>query len=308
MLYDLNIHWSPSTTQAQLLQTLTLASSLGYGTVALSHSLTLPVPSQFKKPLPDLASIGQTTLPHVLHRATLPLSDPSASNYRIPSLAPLYDILAVRPLTKDAFHNACLNLDVPIISLDFTQHFPFHFRPKPCMAAVNRGVRFEICYGQVLDPSIDARARANFISNVTSLVRATCGRGIILSSEAKNALLLRAPADVVNLMNVWGLSNDKGLEALRSTPRGVVVNEGIKRSGFRGVIDMVKVPDSDTGKGSVADKQAQNRKQNDDQGKNQKRKPGPDEPSPGQAISKRQAKKMKLASRTQADPPSGKTT
>lgn len=121
-------------------------------------------------------------------------------------------------------------------------------------------------------------------------------------------MLLRAPADVVNLMNVWGLSNDKGLEALRSTPRGVVVNEGIKRSGFRGVIDMVKVPDGDAGKRLAAEKQAQSGKQNDDQGKNQKRKPGPDEPSPGQAISKRQAKKMKLASRTQADPPSSKTT
>ena len=309
MLYDLNIHWSPSTTHDQLLQTLTLASSLGYGTVALSHSLTLPLPSQYKKPLPDLPSTnGSTTLPHVLHRATLPLSDPSASNYRIPSLAPLYDILAVRPLTKDAFHNACLNLDVPIISLDFTQHFPFHFRPKPCMAAVNRGVRFEICYGQVLDPSIDARARANFISNVTSLVRATCGRGIILSSEAKSALLLRAPADVVNLMNVWGLSNDKGLESLRSIPRGVVVNEGIKRTGFRGVIDMVKLPDNGTSDGSTAGKETNNAGQKGATGNNQKRKPGPDEASSGQAVSKRQAKKMKLASRTQAEPQTSKAT
>ena len=310
MLYDLNIHWSPSTTQAQLLQTLTLASSLGYGTVALSHTLTLPLPSQFKKPLPEAPSTnGETNLPHVLHRATLPLSDPSASNYRIPSLAPFYDILAVRPLTKDAFHNACLTLDVPIISLDFTQHFPFHFRPKPCMAAVNRGVRFEICYSQVLNPNADARARANFISNATSLIRATGGRGIILSSEASTALLLRGPADVVNLMNVWGLSNDKGLEALRATPRGVVVNEGIKRTGFRGVIDMVKLPKSDTENKAAEEKGTNRQKEGqqklDNNGANQKRKPGEDA-SPGPAMSKRQAKKMKLAARTNTDTTSQK--
>lgn len=305
MLYDLNIHWSPSTTQAQLLSTLTMSASLGYGTVALSHTLTLPLPSQFKKPLPELpATSGQTKLPNVLHRATLPLSDPSASNYRIPSLAPIYDILAVRPLTKDAFNNACLTLDVPIISLDFTQHFPFHFRPKPCMAAVNRGVRFEICYSQVLSSNADARARANFISNATSLIRATSGRGIILSSEASSALLLRGPADVVNLMSVWGLSNDKGLESLRATPRGVVVNEGVKRSGFRGVIDMVKVPQSEAKDMVVAEgpdkKQRKGQQSRDNNGNNQKRKPGEDA-SPGIAVSKRQAKKMKLAARTNTE-------
>ncbi|KAK0384192.1 hypothetical protein NLU13_8280 [Sarocladium strictum] len=309
MLYDLNIHWSPSTTDAQLLQTLTLASSLGYGTVALSHTLTLPLPSQFKKPLPDVpASNGQTKLPLVLHRATLPLSDPSASNYRIPSLAAFYDILAVRPLTKDAFHNACLTLDVPLISLDFTQHFPFHFRPKPCMAAVNRGVRFEICYSQVLNPNADARARANFISNATSLIRATGGRGIILSSEASSALLLRGPADVVNLMSVWGLSNDKGLEAIRATARGVVVNEGIRRSGFRGVIDMVKVPrdEPDSKQSSGRDNKKDEHQKPESNHANQKRKTGEDA-SAGQAMSKRQAKKMKLAARTNTDAASQKS-
>ncbi|KAG5967924.1 hypothetical protein E4U32_003153 [Claviceps aff. humidiphila group G2b] len=251
MIYDLNIAWTPSTTPERLLQTLSLASSLGYSTVALSHTLELPFPANPTSPFPTIPESNTTTssartLPCVLRRATLPLSDPAASNYRLQSLANVYDILAIRPLTEKAFQNACLTLDIPIISLDLTAHFPFHFRPKPCMAAVTRGVRFEICYAQLF--AADSRGRANFITNATSLFRATRGRGILLSSEAKTALGLRGPADVVNLMSVWGLAREKGMDGLRSVPRSVVVNEGIKRNGFRGVINIVQTATKDAAK------------------------------------------------------------
>ncbi|KAF4121718.1 ribonuclease P/MRP protein subunit RPP1 [Geosmithia morbida] len=246
MLYDLNIPWSPQTTRDQLIQTLTLASSLGYGTVALNHTFTQAPPSNptapFPKDIPD-PSTGSggsgRRFPNVLRRATLPLSDPSSSNYRLQTLVKAYDILAVRPQTERAFSNACLTLDVPLISLDMTQQLPFFLKPKTCMAAVSRGLRFEVCYAQALSPSADHRARASFIANTTALVRATRGRGIVVSSEATGPLTLRAPADVANLLSVWGLPAEKGMESLGAVPRSVVVNEGIKRSGFRGVVNIV---------------------------------------------------------------------
>ncbi|KAI5458065.1 RNase P subunit p30-domain-containing protein [Mariannaea sp. PMI_226] len=305
-MYDLNIAWSPSTTQDQLIQTLTLASSLGYATVALNHTLELPFPSAPVAPFPSTATLTSSSssstsskkLPNILHRATLPLSDPAASNYRLTSLVAAYDLLAIRPLTEKAFQTACLTLDMPIISLDFSQHFPFFFRPKPCMAAVARGVRFEVCYGQAL--TADQRGRATFIGNVTNLVRATRGRGIILSSEAKEALSLRAPADVVNLLNVWGLPSEQGVLGFGAIPRSVVVNEGIKRSGFRGVIDVVQVAKKDIqdgandGQNTTSAEQQPQGKKNKNKDQNQKRKPG-DQDSP--QLSKRQVKKMKLAAR-----------
>ncbi|KAG8675619.1 RNA-binding RNA processing protein rpp1 [Fusarium poae] len=297
MLYDLNIAWSPSMTEEQLLQTLTLSSSLGYSTVALNHTLTLPFAPNHTAPFPSISSSPTSKLPNVLHRATLPLSDPSANNYRIPFLTSTYDIIAARPLTDKAFQNACLTLDVPIISVDFTKYLEFHFKPKPCMAAVSRGIRFEVCYSQAL--TADARGRANFISNVTGLIRATRGRGIILSSEAKDALSLRAPADVVNLLSVWGLGSEKGMQGLGEIPRSIVVNEGIKRNGFRGVINIVEVAEQEKGSNDNADgKNTGNDsgKKNKNKGlnQNQKRKKGEDD---NQQISKRQAKKMKLAQR-----------
>lgn len=296
MFYDLNVPWSPSTTDDQLLQTLTLASSLGYATVALNTTMTQAPPAQHTAPFPQFDSsrsskTSSKLLPRILHRATLVLSDPAASNFSIPALSKIYDILAVRPSTDKAFQNACLTFDTPIISLDLTQSFPFYFRPKPCMAAVSRGVRFEICYSQAL--AADARGRAQFISNATGLIRATRGRGIMLSSEARTALELRAPADVVNLLDVWGLGREKGMEGLGSVARSVVVNEGIKRSGFRGVVDVVKVVDAPA-KAVNKDQQQQQGGGEGKKNKKQKRKNGEEEGPKGD---KRQPKKMKLASR-----------
>ncbi|KAI8624236.1 RNase P subunit p30 [Xylariaceae sp. FL1651] len=283
MLYDLNIAWSPQASPADLERTLVFSASLGYNVVALNHTIGGALPSQITNPLPTFpppssASTAapqtkQPRLPTVLRRATLVLSEAS-QHHRLPQLASNYDILAVRPQTEESFTAACLTLsDISLISLDLTVRQPFSFRPKPCMSAVSRGVRFEVCYAQVLQGpapaqtlggkgasgqgardtygsagnvgggGVDARARAMFIGNLASLIRVTRGRGIVISSEAQSVLGLRAPADVVNLLHVWGLSTDRATEGLGVLPRGVVVNEGLKRSAFRGVVDIVGVAD-----------------------------------------------------------------
>jgi len=41
------------------------------------------------------------------------------------------------------------------------------------------------------------------------------------------------------LLKVWGLGTERGMEGLGVNPRGVVINEGIRRSSFRGVVDVV---------------------------------------------------------------------
>lgn len=321
MLYDLNIAWSPSTTTAELERTLRFSSQLGYNVVALNHTLDAPLPSKLANPLPrfptppsppqpqNTTTTTTTTgrLPTILHRITIAFTDPS-QNPQLAKAAQAYDLVAVRPQSEKAFQAACLTVqDASLISLDLSTRQPFYFRPKPCMAAVSRGLRFEICYSRAILASpgsggggVDARARANFAGNVAQLVRATRGRGIVISSEAGAAMGLRAPADVVNLLAVWGLSPERGMEGLRANPRGVVVNEGIKRSGFRGVVDIV----------GVAERSAEEEKKkggavgvgegrgvvpvNKD---SKKRKNGDAEGGDAQPVSKRQAKKLKAALR-----------
>lgn len=154
------------------------------------------------------------------------------------------------------------------------------------MAAVHRGSRFEVCYSQAVQLSSlnpeSARVRSIFIGNVQSLVRATKGRGIVISSEAKSALGLRGPADVVNLMAVWGLGPERGFEGLGTGARAVVVNEGVRRRGFRGVVDIVSVAEGgpERAKGEEEETngkqgkkgQKQKGQQQQQQGQGQKRK------------------------------------
>lgn len=278
MLYDLNIVWTPQTTRAELERTLRFSHSLGYDVVALNHTFAAPIAAQATNPIPQLglahpsfpppqaqaqqpddhqqqqqpaSSSSSSSLPHsnktnlpiTLRRATVLAADP-ATNHRFPLLASAYDLLACRPTTEKAFVAACTGwTEVSLISLDLSQRLPCHLRPKPCMAAVARGALFEVCYSQLVTSSGGAadrqRARATFVANVLELARATRGRGIVLSSEARGPGELRAPADVVNLFAVWGLGPERGLDALGVNPRALVVNEGLRKRGFRGVVDVV---------------------------------------------------------------------
>lgn len=237
MLYDLSIAWSSTTPVTELQRTIAFASELGYNVLALDHLLTGAIPSQVVNPIPKELPFALPARVKLLRRCTLVFNDPGG-NSRLPAHTAVYDILALRPTNEKAFLAACLTIqEHALISLDLTQRFDFHFRPKPLMAAVNRGVRFEICYAQATLG--DAGARRNFISNCMGLFRATRGRGLVLSSGAKSALGLRGAEDVTNLLAVWGLAREKAVEALSSTPRSVVVNEGLKQTSFRGVISLV---------------------------------------------------------------------
>lgn len=84
-----------------------------------------------------------------------------------------------------------------------------------------------------------ASAKRNFIAGATQLIRVTRGRGLIFSSEARSALSIRAPIDVMNLAAVWGLGMEKGKDALTKEPRRIVEFARLKRQSYKGVVDVV---------------------------------------------------------------------
>ncbi|KAI4600958.1 hypothetical protein KJ359_013123 [Pestalotiopsis sp. 9143b] len=318
MLYDLNIAWSPSTSAAELTRTLKFSASLGYNVVALNHTLSLPIPGQITNPMPKFDKTktaatpspsdgGDDRLPTVLTRCTVPVADTSVGHH-VPRLVNAYDIVALRPTTDKGFQAACLNIDnAHVISLDLTQYLGYHFKPVAVMAAVRRGMRFEVCYAQAL--AADARGRAVFIGNLMQLVRHPRPRPR-RQQRGQGPAHLRAPADVVNLLAVWGLATDKAAEAQSVNPRGVVVNEGIRRNGFRGVVEIVQVADrpNKAGKDDAGDKmegveqQPQQQQKRKEKNGGQKRK-GPDvQEQSGGPLSKRQAKKNKKLAVLEGNP------
>lgn len=161
----------------------------------------------------------------------------SLQNARLNALAAQYDILALRPVDEKTLQLACGSLDCDIISLDLTQRFPFHFKFKTLSEAIKLGKKIEICYGQGLLG--DSQGRRNLISNVTQLIRATRSRGLLISSEAKAAVACRGPWDAINLAAVWGLGQEKGYEAMTKEARNAMVGAQLKRTSYRGVVNVV---------------------------------------------------------------------
>lgn len=105
-------------------------------------------------------------------------------------------------------------------------------------AAIARGIKIELCYSQGL-LSKDPTAKRNLIANATQLIRVTRGRGLMFSSEARSALGIRAPSDVINLASVWGLGADRGRDGLTREPRNLVEHARLKRQSFKGIVDIV---------------------------------------------------------------------
>jgi ribonuclease P/MRP protein subunit RPP1 len=173
----------------------------------------------------------------ILRRCNIFLTD-AASNFRIPQLQQHYDLVAVRPTDERTLQQACHSLDVDIISLDLTRRYDSHFKFPMLGTAISRGVKIELCYSQGIMTS-DPSAKRNLISNATQLIRVTRGRGLIFSSEARSALGIRAPSDVINLASVWGLGTERGKDGLTKEPRSVVEFARLKRQSFKGIVDIV---------------------------------------------------------------------
>ncbi|RAL03632.1 PHP domain-like protein [Aspergillus ibericus CBS 121593] len=167
-------------------------------------------------------------------------------------------------------------------------------------AAISRGVRFEICYGPgVTGSGLDARR--NLIGNAMSLIRATRGRGIIVSSEARRALAVRAPWDVINLACVWGLSQERGKEAICEEARKVVALAKLKRTSWRGIIDIVDGGDTVVKADAKTDGSAKSQAKDDAKADGLKRKAsvgseptGEEEKPLSKREMKRRAKKARL--------------
>ena len=122
--------------------------------------------------------------------------------------------------------------DIDILSLDISQRLPFPLRHGLFTNLIARGVAIEICYAAGIG---DTAARRNIISNATGLIRATRGRGIIISSEGKRAADLRGPFDVINLATFWGLKQEFGL----GDGKKVILHSEARRLTYKGAVQVV---------------------------------------------------------------------
>jgi ribonuclease P/MRP protein subunit RPP1 len=124
------------------------------------------------------------------------------------------------------------NSDIDILSLDISQRLPFPLRHSLFTNLVARGVGIEICYAAGIG---DTAARRNIISNAAGLIRATRGRGLLISSEASRTADLRGPFDVINLATFWGMKQEFGM----GDGGKVVLHSEARRLTYKGAVQVI---------------------------------------------------------------------
>ncbi|XP_024858472.1 ribonuclease P protein subunit p30 isoform X2 [Kryptolebias marmoratus] len=210
---DLNLLFSEDRTRLQNL--VETAAHLGFSTVAVNYVFEpsakkkqeVPAPRPINELIGQLPVVQGRSRPiRVLNRLTVVMSDashfrPNAPEYR------RFDLLAVQPTTEKLFH------------------------------AIDRGVVFEISYAAAIR---DATMRRYTIANAVCLMESCKGKNVILASAAEKALELRGPYDIINLGQLFGLSDSDSKESVSSTCRGVLLHAETRKTAS-GVVFTMKI-------------------------------------------------------------------
>ncbi|CAN6655108.1 ribonuclease P/MRP protein subunit Rpp1p [Trichomonascus vanleenenianus] len=212
-----------------------MAASLGYSAVALAVVLS-KIPKNYESPITaDAVAALRHKFPQlqIYTRVTVVLDD-STQNQNFQHVFSMFDIVAVRPHTEKALQSAATALDIDLISLDMAHRLPFFLKFKTVCAGVDRGVKFEICYaaGGVKNPD----ARRHVITNAQALIRASRRRGLVISSEAPDALSLRSPHDITNLAGIWGLDHMRARDSVAAAAEEVVLNAQLRAKSYKQVV------------------------------------------------------------------------
>ncbi|KAG8901363.1 hypothetical protein FRB99_005373 [Tulasnella sp. 403] len=187
----------------------------------------------------------------ILRRLTIVLTDESDKgcglvNSNTEALKS-YDIIALRPTTHPSLSLACLTHSVPsptaahIISVDLTSEPREGFFRKQSLiqTAIKNGAVFEICYAPAVSEGSGDKGRLNWWVNVKELVRATKGKGIILSGGGESPDL-RGPKDIMNLATLLGCKQDQAHAALTKTVESLMLRAQTRQT-YRAVLSEPKL-------------------------------------------------------------------
>lgn len=224
------------------LEKLHLLEQLGFNTVAINTHVEEPSDEPKKKkkkgeprdkkdyvpPAIDLPKdLSDEIKLNILQRVTIEFSDSSIA-HKINQSENLkkYDIIAVIPKTLQAFHYACGNMDIDIISFEPESKIPFKISRKLYSQAVERGIFFELMYSPAIR---DSTSRKNIISTAHTYHAVGKSRNIIVTSGAESYMQVRDVHDVINLGFILGLNSNESLEVVRNNPRRLILKaEGRK--------------------------------------------------------------------------------
>ncbi|PIK43434.1 putative ribonuclease P protein subunit p30-like [Apostichopus japonicus] len=226
--------------------TLRIACRLGYEVVAVTTVLkngdeltAAPPPIELQLTKEEQQNFQQ------LSRITVVLSDKTNNSYLGNDKIKSYDILAVQPTTEKSFQVACSELNVDLITFDFSTWLGFHLKHQYVQTALRLGKYFEFTYGPAIR---DTTCRRYVFQNTTDFVQRKEGQNTIISSGAEWPTDLRAPYDVANLAILFGMKEGQAKSSLTSTPRALLLKAATRRLTVKSSITIghvTSIPEKD---------------------------------------------------------------
>ncbi|KWU43433.1 PHP domain-like protein [Rhodotorula sp. JG-1b] len=254
-----------------MLRKVSMASLLGYSTLLLTISIPPTFdPSLLEFPTPLFPQLDPRTAPAGTQGLVMQLWRINIENYGDEavkgagqkgyfgfsnSTAHLYPsqttLLSVSPLTLSSFSHIALSVAPPspfaptLITLDpsLSPRLPFPLKRGMISTLARTGVGFELVLRGVtrLDqpgeqPGEAGKRRRNWIAGAREVVRATEGKGVVISSGAVKAGEMRGTEDLINLCSLIGMPPSVAKDALTVNPQRAVMRGLSLRQTYRGVI------------------------------------------------------------------------
>ncbi|GAA5937206.1 hypothetical protein JCM1841_002326 [Sporobolomyces salmonicolor] len=160
-------------------------------------------------------------------------------------------LLSLTPTTLTSFSHTALSLSPPsafsptLVTLDPSLHprLPFPLKRGLISSLSRAGVGFELVLRGVTrqdeageQAGEAGRRRRNWIAGAREVVRATAGKGVVISSGAVRAGEMRASEDLINLCSLIGLPPAQAKDALTVNPQRAVMRGLSLRQTYRGVL------------------------------------------------------------------------
>lgn len=241
MLVDLNVCWPQKSFQQSLSDSeiekvkavLSTLHVLGYTHVALNFTVnhsdkfpSNPNPMQINEHFGELM---RATGLKLYSRITLVIDDPSKGQ-SIAKLSQHFDIVAAQPISERGVTLATTNLDIDLLTFNYSQRLPCFLKHKSVCSCVKRGVKLEIVYSAALK---DLQSRRQFVNNVRSIVRSSRSRGIVISSGAQSPLECRNILGITSLIKTLGLSSDKCSQAMSQLAAAALLNGRLRNKSYK---------------------------------------------------------------------------
>lgn len=247
MLVDLNVPWPqksfnepPSEAQIKnVTNTLETLHTLGYTHIALNftvhHTEKFPPSAKDQNPIKITKYFGsliKATGLKLYTRITLIIDDPSKGQ-SLSKISQSFDIVAAMPVSERALTLATTNLDVDVLTFQYSQRLPSYLKHKSICSCVARGVKLEIVYANALR---DMQSRRQFIQNAKSVIRSSRSRGIVISSGAEKPLECRNILGVTSLIKYLGLDGDRCNKAMTDLAALVLLNGRLRTKSYKQTI------------------------------------------------------------------------